>query len=88
MKVGIAVEETLTYRSEVIIEQPSYMSDEELDSHIEQAEKKVSSFADFTAELEQMGFHVHETVTGFPSSPDDTEFEVYDTRNIKDDEDD
>lgn len=86
MKVRVQIEETLKYHSEIIVEQPETMSDEEFDRILGKIERDVinESAKDIAYVLEKdYGIIVIEVSTGFPDSPDNSELEIIDVSNVK-----
>lgn len=86
MKVRITVEENVRYQSEIIIEQPETMSNDDLDEILSEAERSCrrESAKDVAYVLEErFGVKVLEVTTGFPDSPDDSELEIIDVSNVK-----
>lgn len=88
MKVKITVVDKVTYTSDVIIELPSYMSEEEFEAHLDDTENNLSpgsNFEDVVDELERMGFEIKETETGFPDNPDEVNSEITNYEILEDD---
>ncbi|MDQ0254904.1 hypothetical protein J2S74_002286 [Evansella vedderi] len=87
MKVGIYVEQKVVFRSDVIVEQPESMSDRVFESIIGKVERFNEDIRDFTQILEsEHGIKVLKVSSGFPDSPDTSEIEIIDVRNIKEDQ--
>jgi len=69
----LKIENTVKYTSEIIVKVPTYCSEEELAEHIEALKKKINSTDDFNQiviVIEDYGFDIEETLTGFPNHPD------------------
>jgi|GEM_PF-2914883 hypothetical protein len=85
MKVALTIEENLRYQSEIVIEQPESMSDQELNSILDKVERlcRDESAKDVAYVLSsKFGIKVHSVSTGFPGSPNDSELEIIDVSNV------
>lgn len=85
MKVRLTVEETVRYQTEVVIEQPETMSDEELNNILDRVERQCrhDSGPDIAFVLEkEYGIKIHKVSSGFPDNPCDSELEIIDVSNI------
>lgn len=92
MKITIRVEEKLTYTSDITVELPYGVSEEELNNQLDEIQHEVNrlsgggNYEDVAEELLELGYDVRETITSFPSSPDFVELEITDYVIHKDDE--
>lgn len=77
--VKVQIRHEALYKSDVTIELPKYMSDEELKAHMKDLENRVStkrSFEQAMQVVEEMGFDVLETESGFPKYPSEMKCEL------------
>jgi hypothetical protein len=84
MKAKLTIEETLRYESEIIVEQPESMSDEQFEAILSKVERASDDAKDIAYYLqEKFGIKVIEVKSGFPNSPSSSELEIIDVSNIK-----
>lgn len=88
-KVKITVQEVIKYHGEIIIEQPDDMSDDELSEILGEVEKENQdgTVGDIAYDLQKkFGVNVIYCQSNFPDSHHDSELEIYDVSNVKNDE--
>lgn len=79
MYLKIRVDDTLRYSSDIIVEVPNNISDNEIAHLLETAQEnliKPANYEDVVYEIEQQGYTVIESVSGYPNNPDNTECEI------------
>ncbi|QQO40674.1 hypothetical protein 000TH008_246 [Bacillus phage 000TH008] len=81
-KVGISVEEIIHYTSEIFVERPDDMSDDQFEDILDYAERECrdadGNVTDIVFYLEEAGLKVTEYAESFPHSPSRSEIAIED----------
>ncbi len=85
MKVRLTIETNVRYQSEIIVEQPETMPDEDFEAILDNVERscRTDNVEDVASVLEvTYGIKLLDIRTGFPDSPDYSDLEITDVENV------